>query len=105
MAATIRDDLSLSGCTALMDFLRRYRVGVVVAVLLVTAGAFAAEEDGAFAQRLLTEAGVATIPLSPFYERPQPLTFVRLCIAKQDATLDQAAERLNALAWRLRRGA
>ena len=41
MAATIRDDLSLSGCTALMDFLRRYRVGVVVAVLLVTAGAFA----------------------------------------------------------------
>src|SRR5262247_68470 len=41
MAATIRDDLSLSGRTALMDFLRRYRVGVVVAVLLVTAGAFA----------------------------------------------------------------
>src|SRR5262252_7628713 len=41
MAATIRDDLSFSGCTALMSFLRRYRVGVVVAVLLVTAGGFA----------------------------------------------------------------
>lgn len=72
---------------------------------LLDYGAFAAEEDGAFAQRLLTQAGVATIPLSPFYERPQPLTFVRLCIAKQDATLDQAAERLNDFAWRLRRSA
>src|SRR5499425_1478553 len=41
MAATIRDDLSFSGCPALMSFLRRYRVGVVVAILLVTAGAFA----------------------------------------------------------------
>jgi methionine aminotransferase len=72
---------------------------------LLDYGAFSTEEDGAFAERLLTQAGVATIPLSPFYERPQPLTFVRLCIAKQDATLDQAAARLNAFASRLRRSA
>jgi len=45
---------------------------------------------------------VASIPLSPFYETPQPLSFVRLCIAKQDATLDEAARRLNAFAARLR---
>jgi methionine aminotransferase len=72
---------------------------------LLDYGAFSAEADGAFAERLLTEAGVATIPLSPFYEVPQPLTFVRLCIAKQDDTLDQAAARLNAFAQRLRRNA
>ena len=72
---------------------------------LLDYGAFASDDDRTFAERLLTEAGVATIPLSPFYERPQPLTFVRLCIAKQDGTLDQAAERLNAFARGLRRGA
>ncbi len=56
--------------------------------------------DLAFAERLLTEAGVATIPLSPFYERPPPLTVVRLCIAKRDETLDRAAERLRGFAER-----
>ncbi len=51
--------------------------------------------DRAFAERLLTEAGVATIPLSPFYAEPPPLSLVRLCIAKRDATLDAAAARLR----------
>ena len=51
--------------------------------------------DSAFAERLLTEAGVATIPLSPFYAEPPPLSLVRLCIAKRDATLDAAAARLR----------
>ena len=40
----------------------------------------------------------ATIPLSPFYANPPPLTLLRLCIAKQDATLRAAAERLCAFA-------
>ena len=48
----------------------------------------------------LTEARVASIPLSPFYAAPQPLSFVRLCIAKRDSTLDEAAQRLNAFAAR-----
>lgn len=56
--------------------------------------------DVAFAERLLTEAGVASIPLSPFYAQPPPLSLVRLCIAKSDATLDAAAERLRAFAAR-----
>ena len=47
----------------------------------------------AFAERLLTEAGVATIPLSPFYAVPPSLSVLRLCIAKQDSTLDEAAQR------------
>ncbi|MBV8342968.1 MAG: aminotransferase, partial [Gammaproteobacteria bacterium] len=54
--------------------------------------------DRAFAETLLAEARVATIPLSPFYAQPQPLSFVRLCVAKRDATLDEAALRLKAFA-------
>ncbi|MGH8149093.1 MAG: methionine aminotransferase [Steroidobacteraceae bacterium] len=61
--------------------------------------------DLAFAERLLTEAGVATIPLTPFYERPPPLGVVRLCIAKREETLDRGAELLNAFAARLTRQA
>ena len=41
MANHIRDDLALLGCTVLMAFLRRNRVGVVIAVLLVSLGGFA----------------------------------------------------------------
>ena len=60
-------------------------------------------DDVAFAERLLTEAGVATIPLSPFYAKPPALSVVRLCIAKRDSTLDEAASRINAFAARLGR--
>jgi methionine transaminase len=62
---------------------------------------FAPPDDVAFAERLLMEAGVATIPLSPFYAVPPSLPVLRLCIAKQDSTLDEAAQRLNEFAARL----
>lgn len=68
---------------------------------LLDFGELAPPGDLVFAERLLTEAGVATIPLSPFYESPPPLTVVRLCIAKRDETLDGAAERLRLFAERL----
>ncbi|HEY2037957.1 MAG TPA: methionine aminotransferase [Steroidobacteraceae bacterium] len=58
--------------------------------------------DVEFAERALTEARVATIPLSPFYAEPPRLSVVRLCIAKRDDTLDQAAQRLAGLAAKLR---
>jgi len=67
---------------------------------LLDFGEFAPPDDRAFAERLLTEAGVATIPLSPFYAAPIALPFVRLCIAKRDSTLDEAAARLAAFAAR-----
>jgi methionine transaminase len=67
---------------------------------LLEFSAFAPPDDMAFAERLLNEARVASIPLSPFYAQPQPLPYVRLCIAKQDATLDAAAARLNEFARR-----
>jgi methionine aminotransferase len=65
---------------------------------LLDFSAFADGDDLGFAERLLTEARVATIPLSPFYAQPQRLPFVRLCVAKRDSTLDEAAARLNAFA-------
>jgi methionine aminotransferase len=61
---------------------------------------FAPPDDLSFAERLLTEAGVATIPLSPFYAVAPAMPFVRLCIAKKDSTLDEAARRLNEFAHR-----
>ncbi|HEV2268813.1 MAG TPA: methionine aminotransferase [Steroidobacteraceae bacterium] len=59
--------------------------------------------DLAFAERALTEARVATIPLSPFYAQPPELSVVRLCIAKRDDTLDAAAVRLADFAAQLSR--
>ena len=70
---------------------------------LLDFSALAPPGDVAFAERLLVEAGVATIPLSPFYKEPPELSMVRLCIAKRDATLDEAAARLAAFAERLAR--
>jgi methionine aminotransferase len=62
--------------------------------------AFSRDGDLKFADELLTHGGVATIPLSPFYAVPEPLSFVRLCLAKRDSTLDEGAARLNAFAAR-----
>jgi methionine transaminase len=67
---------------------------------LVDYGALSQESDMDFADRLIREAKVATIPLSPFYAEPPRMTLVRLCTAKQDATLRTAAERLREFAGR-----
>lgn len=61
-------------------------------------GSLADEPDVAFAERLLCEGGVATIPLSPFYREAPRLRLLRLCVAKRDETLYAAAERLAAFA-------
>jgi methionine aminotransferase len=60
-----------------------------------------AGNDVEFAEKLLTEGGVASIPLSPFYAQAAQLSVVRLCIAKRDETLDEGARRINAFAARL----
>jgi methionine aminotransferase len=56
-----------------------------------------AHEDGEAARVLLEEVGVAAIPLTPFYRQPVKHRLLRLCFAKQDATLQRALERLRAL--------
>ena len=57
-------------------------------------GAFSTGRDVDYAEELLTQARVATIPLSVFYERPPRMTLLRLCIAKREQTLRQAAAQL-----------
>jgi methionine aminotransferase len=65
---------------------------------LVDYSALSSDNDMNFADRLIREAKVATIPLSPFYAAPPAMTLLRLCIAKSDATLETAAARLRAFA-------
>jgi methionine transaminase len=65
---------------------------------LIDYGALSKDSDNRFADRLIREAKIATIPLSPFYAQPPPMTLLRLCIAKRDATLEAAAERLRTFA-------
>jgi methionine aminotransferase len=62
---------------------------------LVDYGALCGSGDVDFAERLVREAKVATIPLSPFYAQAPHMTLLRLCIAKRDATLQTAAQRLR----------
>jgi len=51
--------------------------------------------DVEFTERLIKEARVAVIPLSPFYrEAPANMRVVRLCVAKRDETLEEAARRI-----------
>ena len=54
------------------------------------------EADAAFAMRLVTEHGVAAIPISPFLQPGEPAgPVLRFCFAKRDETLERAAERLH----------
>jgi methionine aminotransferase len=63
---------------------------------LVDYSAISDRPDTEFAQLLLKEHGVVTIPVSPFCSAPPAEErLVRLCFAKSDATLEAAAERLR----------
>lgn len=53
-------------------------------------------DDEAVAGRMIREAGVAAIPVSAFYRDDPETGYLRLCFAKEDATLDMAIERLAA---------
>jgi methionine aminotransferase len=55
------------------------------------------EDDLTFTKRLVTEFGVATIPISTFYADAKDSKCIRFCFAKDDTTLIQAAERLMKL--------
>lgn len=53
-------------------------------------------DDVAVSERLVREAGVASIPVSAFYAENPERGFLRLCFTKQPAVLDTALERLTA---------
>lgn len=67
--------------------------------LFVNASPFlrSGEDDEGFCRRLVTEGGVAAVPVSAFYQDREtaPNTFIRFCFAKQDSVLDGAVERLG----------
>jgi methionine transaminase len=64
---------------------------------LATYARVSAEPAAEFAQRLVREFGVATIPLSAFYQDGTDHRVIRLCFAKRDETILAAAERLRKL--------
>jgi aspartate/methionine/tyrosine aminotransferase len=52
-------------------------------------------DDAAFCDRLVSEFGVAAIPVSAFYADDPVAHIVRLCFAKRDETLDAAVDRMT----------
>jgi methionine transaminase len=56
------------------------------------------EKDTEFAIRLTKEYGVASIPVSVFYNVPRDNKLLRFCFAKNNDTLESAAERLIKIA-------
>jgi methionine transaminase len=55
------------------------------------------EPDAKLAERLTREIGVASIPVSAFYEAPPDDRVLRFCFAKSEDTLARACERLSKL--------
>ena len=53
--------------------------------------------EAEFCKWLTTKVGVAAIPVSAFYEKPTESGVVRFCFAKQEQTLANALQRLQAL--------
>jgi methionine aminotransferase len=47
-----------------------------------------------FAKKLTKEAGVASIPVSAFYQNGKENKVLRFCFAKKESTLDDAVERI-----------
>ncbi|MEQ1580601.1 MAG: methionine aminotransferase [Steroidobacteraceae bacterium] len=64
---------------------------------LLDYSAIANSSDMEFAERLLVDVGVASIPISPFCQTPFALPLLRFCFAKNETTLAAAAERLRKL--------
>ena len=61
---------------------------------LVDYGGITNAPDTELARRWTTEAKVASIPMSVFYEQPPDQRYLRFCFAKDDATLAKAARTL-----------
>ena len=55
------------------------------------------KSDMEFSEYLTKEIGVAVIPLSPFYEDRKSRSLVRICFAKSDEVLKEAAAKLQNL--------
>lgn len=63
--------------------------------LTADAGGLAREDDRSFCERLIREAGVAFIPLSPFFFDGASTSLVRIAFCKQEPVLKEALARLR----------
>jgi len=62
-------------------------------------GGLTDEDDVTFARRIVAEPGIAAVPGSSFYSRPEfGRSKLRFAFPKRHATLEAAAERLRSLA-------
>ncbi|HMI07504.1 MAG TPA: methionine aminotransferase [Flavobacterium sp.] len=61
---------------------------------IVSYAGFSDESDRDFTRRLVTDYGVAAIPVSAFYADGKDLRHIRFCFAKDEQTLSEAAEKL-----------
>lgn len=62
---------------------------------LVDYGRISDQHDMEYAERLIKEHGIGSIPISPFYHKGDDNTLLRFCFAKKEETLDRAAEILH----------
>jgi methionine transaminase len=51
--------------------------------------------EAEFSKKMITDHGVAVIPVSVFYDTPLDRKVIRFCFAKQEKTLERALERLT----------
>jgi methionine aminotransferase len=59
---------------------------------LLDYSAISEEKELDFAKRLVTEYGIASVPVSPFYNKALDNKLLRFCFAKEEKTLEKAAE-------------
>lgn len=109
IAAYLRDPASYSSLSGFMQEKRDYFIqlmGGTRFTLLPTRGSYficatyekiSDEAAIAFSTRLTREVGVASIPVSAFYQEGIDNKVIRFCFAKQDSTLEQAVSRLALL--------
>ncbi len=109
LAGFLRDPSRYEGLTvffqAKRDLLRDALSGTPLELLpgegayfqLARYGRVSEERDEDFAKRLVRDYGVATIPLSVFYEDGTDHRVIRFCFAKRDETILEGARRLQGL--------
>ena len=61
---------------------------------LLDYSALSAERDTVLCEQWTRQHGIASIPISVFYEEPPPQHLLRFCFAKSDPVLRAATERL-----------
>ena len=84
-------------CAMLKDSRLRVKPAQSTFFQVVDYGDISDVDDLSLAKQWTKEIGVASIPLSVFCETPYTGTRLRLCFAKDDETLAEAAHRLCAL--------